>query len=401
MKLGMKKINLVEEIKNLIHVKNSSQNFQMYATPDRNEAIFVRYTDKESNISTSALYEVGGYKNDAIKTSATFLPCPNNSIEYQFNELVALPYEPIEWLNDYDLYYCLKNNSRSNEFHKRYYLSHRSKNQKLRFAFSLSSPLTAVCKLHSGGMDLYDDAINAIDSDCIIEADEALDILTNTAKIHDQTINQIRAGDVVFTNNSALSAVSKRLVDGTKVKPMSHVAIMGSHGIIQEATASGHGQVRRLGALAVLDTSKSGWIVVRALPTIAFYSHADFSVGLMDTGKPYSKVAGIIKGAVNSILNINLFKGTENPDSMICTQFANFTLRQLATNVRYDVNLKKEPQTEKNTEYLNKIHDLESANAMLNRLLSNGAEVVTSSDEVEREIALSQHSQTTKLTTTV
>lgn len=383
MKIGPKRHDLSDLKLTLDAVIKKRLNIFFYCNPRDTEEVWVKYQDPETSELKTLWIGVGGETSTKFTSTASFAYLEARAGMKQLQLLEKQPYTPSEWLSDYDLYLCPESKGNQRETSRRYFLvSKRNSSLTKKFVFSMTSPLTELALVN----ELRNSFESAVKSPALTHS-EALKILTKVASVHNNTVNLLRAGDVIFTSNSWLNKVDSSLAKEMKEFPVSHAAIMGSHGTILESTASGKSINRKVAAVTVLDNSKHGWTAYRCLHHIAFYSNADLSVNTMDQGKEYG---GIVKAAINTIFKISVFSGVSNPNRMICTQFANKTLRKLATTTKLSTIELEKTIKEDSPSFLTEEFDMESANRMMRRLSDNGALKLVDSNSVQQAFSTYQ-----------
>jgi len=377
MKIGPKRYDLSDLKLTLEAVIKKKLVILFYCNPRDTEEIWVKYQDPETSEFKTVWIGVGGETSTKFTSTASFTYLEARTGMEQLQLLEKQPYTPSEWLSDYDLHLCPEIMRSERETSRRYFLVSKGNSSLTKqFVFSMTSPLTELALVN----ELRNSFESAVKSPALAHA-EALRLLTKAATVHSNTVNLLRAGDIIFTSNSWLKRVDRSLAKEMDEFPVSHAAIMGSHGTILESTASGKSINRKVAAVTVLDDSKHGWIAYRCLHHIAFYSNADLSVNTMDQGKEYG---GIVKAAINTICKAAIFSGVTDPKKMICTQFANKTLRSLATTTKLNT-IELEKTIEEDTpSFLTEEFDMESANRMMRRLADNGALKLVDSNFVQK-----------------
>ncbi|MEZ9723498.1 hypothetical protein AB4354_23695 [Vibrio splendidus] len=320
MKLGLKRVDRTKE---LLTMFASEQGFEIFEPQQDVARLFVSYIDR-NGLRKHCCYELDGSKDEDVKYVYNFSNVSSPLVAKKcIREFFQQPFTPDEWLASHSLIelpksalfsyteYCLVPKDRVEE--------------KNSFYFTYSSPLTRVSKI---GCKL--EIASRLKQGSKLDDVQAKSILDKVAAKHERTVNQMRPGDVIFTNNSQLSNVDKKVLPSGH-EGFSHVAIFGSHGLIVEATLEKgfKGSAREMPAALVLDCAKNGYAVVRAMPDAVIDPAVDLAPTLFDKGKKYS-LWSLVLPLINSVTNcigITPFSGQLAPETFICTQYVNYILR--------------------------------------------------------------------------
>lgn len=369
MKLGLKRVDRTKE---LLALLDSEQDFNLFEPQQDVARLFVSYIDK-NGLRKHCCYELDGSKDENVKYVYNFsnVSLPHTA-KICIKKFFQQPYSPDEWLATHSLIklpkspllsnteYCLVPKVRVEENNSYY--------------FTNSSPLTRVSKI-DGKLEIAS-ILNQVSR---LDDVQAKLILDSVAAQHELTVNRLRPGDVVFTNNSQLSKVDKKVLPSGH-EGFSHVAIFGSHGLIIEATLEKglKGSTREMPAALVLDSAENGYTVVRALPDAVIDPAVDLAPTLFDKGKKYNLLS-LVLPPINRIINclgITPFSGQLKPETFICTQYVNYILRSYSesphslaslesTKAERTADLKHESEFSAELDY-------QSPNVMYNRFLQAG-----------------------------